>query len=118
MKESFVVTDGLELQALHRALFEAQFAVTPLDRDVPGSPLLANLSNRVVDALTTIDPRWENWRSADNHPDRVAIARTHLAANPRWATMSRHERVAQVHNQLAPLVPSEELVATIIGGAV
>ena len=112
------VTDQYELTALHRALFEAQFAVAPHDRDVPGSPLLAALSNRVVDELTKIDPRWADWRAAENHPERIAIARKHLLGNPRWPTMSKAERIDHVRNQLAPLVPSEDLVASIIGDAV
>ncbi len=112
------VTDKHELTALHRALFEAQFAATPHDRDVPGSPLLATLSNRIIDELTTSDPRWAEWRAASNHPDRVAIARNHLLNNPRWLTMSKADRIAQVHNQLAPLVPTEDLVASLIGDAV
>ena len=112
------VTDKHELTALHRALFEAQFAPAPHDRDVPGSPLLAALSNRVVAELASLDSRWLEWRDASNHPDRVAIAREHLLNNPRWAAMSKDERIAQVHNQLAPLVPSEDLVANLIGSAV
>ena len=117
MPAEFSVTDKYELLALHRALYEAQFSVDPHDRDVPGSPILANLANRVVDALTALDPRWADWRSADRHPDRVLIAERHLLADPRWTNMSRPERIAQVHNQLAPLVPSQDLVSKLAGDA-
>jgi hypothetical protein len=108
-----VVTDQHELIALHRALFEAQFAIEPHDRDVPGSPLLAIIANRVLDALTQVDPRWAEWREAGKHPDRVAIARKHLLADPRWGSMSPAERKNQVFNQLAPLVPNDDLVSAL-----
>ena len=118
MFASIIVTDKNELLALHRALFEAQFAVTPHDPYVPGSPILAALCNRVVDALTLLDPRWADWRSADQHADRVAIAEQHLLANPRWNQMSREQRIAKALNQLAPLVPSDSLISRLVGDPV
>jgi hypothetical protein len=117
MDAALVIDDPNELVALHRALFEAQFAVDPHDRDVPGSPILAALANRVVDALTQIDPRWSEWRDAEKHPDRVAVAARHLHANPSWASWSDAERERQVRNHLAPLVASTSLVAALCGSA-
>jgi hypothetical protein len=118
MTATFSVTDKYELQALHRVLFQAQFPEQTLDRYVPGSPLLADMANRLVDVLTTQDSRWSEWRAAEKHPDKVSIAERHLTANPLWSKMSRQERVAQVHNQLAPLVPSNELVSKLVGDEV
>lgn len=111
------VTEKHELIALHRALFEAQFAAAPHDKDVPGSPLLASLANRVIDALAEDDPRWRDWRMASQHPERVEIVRERLPSDPRWKGMLQSEREAHVRNHLAPLVPDEALLADLIGSA-
>ena len=113
----FIVSEDHELIALHRSLFEAQFAVSPHDRDVPGSPILANLANRVVDLLSQRDSRWTQWRNASNHPDRVEIARKRLLADPRWRDMPRQEKEQHVRNHLAPLVPDHDLVLSLVGTA-
>ena len=114
---SFTVSDKYELIALHRSLFEAQFAVSPHDRDVPGSPLLASLANRVVDLLSQQDLRWAQWRIASQHPDRVEIVRKRLLVDPRWADMPRPEREKHVRNHLAPLIPDDSLLAELVGDA-
>ena len=117
MDAHFAVTDKYELIALHRALFEAQFSENPLDRDVSGSPLLASLANRLVDALTEIDPRWADWREAEEHPDRVAIAKARLLARPGWASLPHEEKLKSINNQLAPLIPSAALIVELMGDA-
>jgi len=113
----FAITDNYELIALHRSLFEAQFTVEPHSRDVPGSPLLASLANRVVDALTQQDPRWSEWRIAANHPDRVQIVRRRLPEEPGWSGMSQAERETHVRNHLAPLIPDGDLLHSLASDA-
>lgn len=113
--EPFTISDEYELIALHRALFEAQFAVSPHDGDVPGSPLLASLANRVVDSLIQQDPRWTQWRVASRHPDRVEIVRQRLHADPRWGDMSLLGREKHVRNHLAPLIPDDDLLVSLVG---
>ena len=112
-----IVSDPHELIALHRALFEAQFSATPLDKDVPGSPLLASLANRVVEALSHQDPRWLDWRVASMHPERVRIVRERLPNDRRWKHMSLAEREEHVKIHLAPLIPDDDLLAELVGGA-
>ena len=109
----FTITDKYELLALHRSLFEAQFAVDPHSRDVPGSPILASLANRIVDALNQQDPRWTEWRAASNHPDKVAIVRRRLPEESGWSSMSQAEREAHIHNHLAPLIPDDVLLQSL-----
>ena len=113
----FTITDEYELLALHRSLFEAQFATDPHSRDVPGSPLLASLANRVVDTLTQHDPRWAEWRVASNHLDRVAIVRRRLPEEPGWSGMSQSERETHVRNHLAPLIPDDRLLQSLSSDA-
>jgi len=116
-QSTFTVSNKHELIALHRSLLEAQFAITPHDRDVPGSPLLASLANRVVDALCKSDPRWADWRHASKHQDRVRIVRDRLTNIKGWDTMPQYERETHVRNHLAPLVPDEQLLHSLSGYA-
>ncbi|HZV56350.1 MAG TPA: hypothetical protein VFF89_01635 [Sphingobium sp.] len=113
----FTVTEKVELLALHRALFEAQFSESPHDKDVPGSPLLASMANRIVDLLSQDDPRWADWRIASRHPARVQIARTRLISDPKWIAMPREEKEMRIRNHLAPLIPDEAFIVELINGA-
>ena len=112
--EPLVVDDATELVALHRALFEAQFAKDPEDRDVPGSPLIAALANRVVGLLARQDARWEDWRRAELHPDRVSIVGRRLRSRPGWPQLSRVDRTKMVLDSLAPLIAGDELIQRLV----
>lgn len=69
MKKEVVISDYHELLALHRSLIEAKFHPNPEDFHVSASPFVANISNRVVNALINIDAQkdpakkksWEDW---------------------------------------------------------
>lgn len=45
------IDDPYELNALPRVLMSPKFTADPLDLDVPASPIVANIANRLVDEL-------------------------------------------------------------------
>jgi hypothetical protein len=110
-----------EILALHKMLMEYKF--DDLENSYAGSPFIAAIQNRLADALEAADPGqgWRKWREAEGHPHRVEAVRRHLAkAGKWWQECDHEERIAHVRNVLAPLRPSDELLAelTAIGATV
>lgn len=67
-----VIKDFHELVALNKALFEARFHANPDSEEVQGSPLLAAVHNRLVEALIATESdqgnrsKWQEWRQWRN----------------------------------------------------
>ncbi|MGC5017091.1 hypothetical protein [Micromonospora sp. DT47] len=103
-----------EVLALHRMLMECKS--DDLGSVYAGSPFIAAIQHRLADALEAADPsrEWRNWRRADAHPHRVKAVRDHVAeAGKWWQDASEEQRAAYVGDLLAPLQPSQELLAEL-----
>jgi hypothetical protein len=103
-----------EILALHRVLFERKFD----DPGSPyeGSPFLAAIQDRLADALEAADPGigWRDWRDADGHPERIELVRRRLAeAGEWWRRATEENRAKHVRVLLAPLRPSDRLLAEL-----
>lgn len=105
-----IIEDKFELLALHRALFEAKFVEDPRDPVVPGSRIIANLANRLVDELAAKDPKWQQWRNAAQHTERVDVVRRRIAESSKWKSWSAAERRDYVEILLSPLVGDPALL--------
>ena len=117
------IKDRWELLALHRALFEAKLHRAPEDLDVAGSPILARLAERVIDALIEVEEAngkpdarttWTAWRQASNHPRRHAAIREAVESCSQWSQMTGDDRRSFVVDALSPLVGDDDLVASFI----
>ena len=70
----FSITDVNELSALHKAILEAKFSVTPQNEEIAASPVLAQVSNRLYDELCRMQEKkksgvgllWQEWRRIKN----------------------------------------------------
>ncbi|WFE49878.1 hypothetical protein [Micromonospora sp. WMMD1155] len=105
-----------EVLALHRMLMECNSE--DLGSVYAGSPFIAAIQHRLVDALEAADPGqgWRTWRNADAHPHRVEAVRAHLAqAGEWWQDASDEQRAAYVRDLLAPLRLSQELLCELSG---
>jgi hypothetical protein len=73
-----------EVLALHRFLFECK--KDDLASVYAGSPFIAAIQNRLVDALEAADPGtgWTHWRAAEQHIDRIEAVRHHLSTVGQW----------------------------------
>ena len=113
--DAMKINNKYELLALHRCLLEAKFNSNPDDLDIAGSPLAAKLSISVVEELRNIEgEEWDEWRIAENHPDRIqnliyALKKQNLNHYP-----DVEARRSFIKDALAPLIASEETISKII----
>ncbi|RFA29925.1 hypothetical protein CAI21_08855 [Alkalilimnicola ehrlichii] len=108
------IEDPNELLALHRCLLEAKFSPDPDDRDIAGSPIVAKLANNVVAELEAREgAQWGEWRRAENHPQKVSALVSALSQRS-LQDLPQSERAAFIHDALAPLVASEELIDEVV----
>lgn len=116
----FRVDDPAELNSLLRTVMEAKFCTEPSDELVSWSPLVADMANRVADALGQIPrrvprPDPDAWRRPANHPEKVAAVRARILACDPWDGWSAEERADQVRVLLAPLQPDDALIRELVG---
>ena len=114
----FEVTNEAELIALHRALFEAKLGNDPIDTDIPGSPILITLHERIIEALIDgVPPKrkhWDEWRVAERHPQRLEIVRDRVCGASHWKSLSAEERRQLVERFLSPLIATDQSVQEIV----
>ena len=119
----FQVTDYYELLALHRALMEAKFAEDPNDQDIQGSPLIANLANRVVETLIEVekrrgmsqtDERWMNWRIATKNRREWRVTEEYIRRTSAWQRWTEKEKRTYVKDILSPLIIKDELLSELL----
>ena len=126
MAALFAVDDPYELNALVRALLAAKFHAPEDGLELPGSPLLARLCERAVDALAAAQEAGRlpgfggHTRPAGAAPPSepiVASARRHVSAvaarGGNWAGWSADERAAYVRLVLRPYVADAALVSEL-----
>ena len=118
----FRVDDPAELVALQRALQVALRCEDAEDPAVVGSPIVAALAHRVVDALIAAEERrgrgtqrWRSWRLVDSHPDVLAFVERRKASTPSWSTLAVDARRALVESWIAPLVADATLLDALVG---
>lgn len=115
MNVLFEVSDRKELLALHRALMEARFHPDPEQPELAGSPFIAAMSHRVVDALASEDrPKWDAWRKAESHRHRFPVVLSRIAeanAWPGWTDTQKHDFVELL---LAPFRAEPTTVAELV----
>lgn len=111
----FKISSVNELRALHLMLMRRKFD-GPAD-ECFGSPYIASIQHRLVEALEQAEgDRWVEWRQAAAHPTEVEVVRKHLIGETRWfATAAKDDQERYVRDLLAPLIPSPELLAELIG---
>ncbi|HEU4557171.1 MAG TPA: hypothetical protein VFS20_04950 [Longimicrobium sp.] len=120
---TLTITDQTELYALYRALMEAKFHESPNAPEVQGSPYVASVVHRVVDALIEAEEaasnaravaKWRDWRRGEQHDwlRRFVLAR--LAEHPQLTPEQRDKHVRAL---TAPLIVDDAWVAEVIAAA-
>ena len=111
MKEiKLEIKDYYVLLNLHKALLEAKFHNNPDNILVSSSPIIADLSNEVVDILTELDKnkdngnveKWNNWRKIEKQSFYRKRAINNAILNERWKEMSNEDKKRIAINLLSP----------------
>lgn len=114
--------DYFTILNLHKALLEAKFHENPDNENVASSPLIADLCNKLVDALTKMDEekneknigKWDNWRLLKNQAFYKDRAIKNAVLNSRWKKMSENEKMKMATNMLSPFIATEEEITCFI----
>lgn len=122
MEVKIELEDYFTILNLHKALLEAKFHENPDNKDVAPSPIIADVCNRLVDALTQMDEekseknigKWEKWRMLENQSFYRDRAIKNAAMNRRWKKMSEDEKVKTSRNMLSPFIATEEEIQCFI----
>lgn len=105
------IDDVYELLALHRMLFDRKF--DGAEDEFFGSPFIAAIQRRLVQALMTAEPHrgWQTWCDAAQHGRVLTKVRSYLQRRSHvLARMSPTQRRAYVQDLLSPLIASPDLV--------
>lgn len=124
---SFTVTDGAELHALLKTLLAAKFHPDPEVAEVPGSPPVARLCERAVEAVTAWDEchgrvdqaeRTRAWfRDARGNTSVLSVVRkriTECARHSVWREWSTEQKAEYVQILLSPYSANEALVQELV----
>lgn len=115
--EAVRIEGEYEVLSLHSMLMDCKF--DDLASIYRGSPFIAAIQHRLADALEAADPsqRWRKWREAECHPHRVEAVRRQPTEAPGkwWQDADHQQRRLYVRDLLAPLRPSDELLAELAG---
>lgn len=129
MTPLFVVDDAMEVNVLLRALFAAKFSAPADGPELPGSPILARLCERAMEAYAaaqeagllpgSAEQTRASHRTAAPGPQVVEAVRGHLsvvaARGGNWGQWSPDERADYVRLVLRPYVADEALVRELAG---
>jgi hypothetical protein len=105
--------DKHAVRALLRALVSAKFSPDPYDRDVPTSPLVANIAREAARLLERAEAeregpiaieRWRAWK--DFHPARpewkTAVKFAAEAFSAHWGLWTSEQREVAISDLVAP----------------
>lgn len=109
---------------MHRIVMEAKFNERPNDKDVAGSPIVANLARKVVAALTSpthastpgiaAASEWEKWLRLEPSRREWQVVIDRGAEDSTWESLSAGARRELVVDLLSPLTASERAVAALV----
>lgn len=107
-----------EVSALHKALVEAKFSPCPINGEIAGSPIIADISNRVYDELCCLQEKkrkgtgkdFQNWRRIKTDKGyrgfrRTAVISARKDLRLKGATQAEKRAVAKCY--LSPFTCTE-----------
>ena len=124
LESPFVVEDRRSLELLQRAIMEARFFSGEPGSVLPGSPLLADLHERVVDKLveqaTTSEDhraadRLQQWLEWENHTrERESLVSILREMEPAWSTWTLEGRCEVARSLMKPFSFSDKEVLEVV----
>ncbi len=116
------ISDYYVLLNLHKALLEAKFHINPDNELVCISPIIADISNQLVEILNELDGRkdkntsgrWEEWRKIENQHFYRERAKGNANLNGKWIGLSIDEKRKVSKNLLSPFKATLEEIDEFI----
>lgn len=110
IKNEVTISNHDELLALHKALIEAKFHPEPENTLISGSPFIADICNRVVDALIEIESLknpskyegWMLWLNIKNQKNFWERAIKYAQESNFWNKLTINEKKRYVKCLLSP----------------
>lgn len=120
----FETEDRLELLALVRAIAEAKFHPQIRDEALQGSPVLARVAKRVLEAHVEAEVRdnpaigsadeFEAWWLPENQPEWVDAVRERIRKTPSWPTFDDAMKRRWVSDLLSPMFIDDAYVESLV----
>lgn len=118
----FEVNDYGEMVALFRALMVAKFARDQIVPELPGSPFIASMFNRLAHALNKMEiergkPERANWYMEivpDSERWQIAVRDAAHVEKRIWDQFSSDERQTIAKTHLAPFLFTDEMINRFI----
>lgn len=122
MEVKIELNDYFTILNLHKALLEAKFHENPDNENVAPSPIIADLCNKLIDALTKMDEekneksigKWDDWRKLKNQTFYRDRAIKNAVKYSRWKRLSEDEKIKATINMLSPFIATQEEVKCFI----
>lgn len=116
------IKDYYVLLNLHKALLEAKFHTNPDNPLVSASPIIADLSNELVDILMKMDALknesrvegWKKWRKIEGQLFYKDRAVKNATLTNRWLELNDEEKIKYVKTLLSPFEATEQELLSII----
>lgn len=116
------IKDYYVLLNLHKALLEAKFHLNPDNTLVCLSPIIADLSNELVDILAKMDGlkdeknvgKWDSWRKLETQSFYKERAIKNAVFNNKWLEMKEEDKVRCAKNLLSPFIATEDELQNFI----
>lgn len=110
--EKLEIENYYDLLGLHKALLEAKFHKNPENIEVCFSPIIAKISNEIVEILMKKDAEkdaskkdsWEKWRRLENKSYFRECALSNAASFHYWKDMNYEQKLVTCRNLLSPFV--------------
>ncbi len=123
LEDPFQITNLDDLQALQRALLEARFYSGAMGPEVPGSPVVADLHRRTVEAIAkhyassgnagAVEnmARWRRWSNRDR--ERNALVAILTSMKP-WGDWPAERRAEVARSLVVPFIATEDELADLV----
>jgi hypothetical protein len=104
-----------EMWALYACILEAKFSGSWRDYDVPMSPIVASIANRLADFLCSSGrfgdrASWQQWRTLTPERNEWASALRYVEFRDEWLDADDAAQAEHVLNLLSPFQLTEDMV--------
>ncbi len=119
-KEQFILKDYYDMLNLHKALLEAKFHENPDNLYVAGSPIIANIYNRLLDTIQEYEiekkgkENWSEWRRIQNQKFYKDRAIRNIIECEKWRTFDNKKKMEIIYNYLSPFTFTEDELQEIM----